>query len=356
MDDPKNICLSWPAKLIMIAVVLMLLSPSVSGLFFTDHDARSKWEKRTLTDLPPIQDVVHPKIFFSRFNSFLNDHMGFSLFANRFYRKLLLNLFKDTPASRITIGKDGFIFMNDHRSGQKYGVFNTLCRQGRAEKPKQRYMEALLSFIDSLTSRGYRVTIAAPVSKPVLYPEKLPNSVPGNLVADCLEFSRHKNAIHEIMETMQGKNVLVFYPYELFAKHKYEPYFYPKQNFHWSGKSTHLFAATLLSKLGIQMDENFSSQASLIESFSDTSNILGFKYPIRVWEYNYDEYGITSDNTYLAKLLEGYYETAVDFSCYRTKFPITKRRLLILSDSFGKYIAKDLAPAYKETFHTTSCG
>ena len=72
------------------------------------------------------------------------------------------------------------------------------------------------------------------------------------------------------------------------------------------------------------MDENFSSQASLIESFSDTSNILGFKYPIRVWEYNYDEYGITSDNTYLAKLLEGYYETAVDFSCYRTKFPINK--------------------------------
>ena len=108
----------------------------------------------------------------------------------------------------------------------------------RAEKAKNSDIwKALLSFIDSPDLERIQGDNCSPCIKSLCYILKnCQNSVPGNLVADCLEFSRHKNAIHEIMETMQGKNVLVFYPYELFAKHKYEPYFYPKQNFHWSGK------------------------------------------------------------------------------------------------------------------------
>ena len=87
-----SITLRPRVKSVGVVLALLLLTPAVAG-FFTDHGKRSQWEKRELTQWQAVLETVGGEQFFPTLESFIGDHMGFTLQLNGAYRMTLYYLY-----------------------------------------------------------------------------------------------------------------------------------------------------------------------------------------------------------------------------------------------------------------------
>jgi hypothetical protein len=127
--------------------------------------------------------------------------------------------------------------------------------------------------------------------------------------------------------------------------------FYPKENFHWKGASTHLFSKTFFQSLNLDVSKyGFSDGATVEETFADLQSI-GFKRRIKVWSYPYKSFKVSENQQSKFGYLRRYYERMYDFSYYTSSNPLQDKDAVLISNSFGAFIARDLAPGYKSLLH-----
>ena len=177
MANRSCVSISLQTRLILLLLAATLSLPVIAGCF-TNHQERSNWENRPLAPFPQWDDWKDIKKSVDDINKFTNDHIGFSLSLNRLYRKFRFYIFSDGPIQSITAGSSGFIYLNSHNQQKSHTVFEALCMKGDNQKGIQERVDILEAIFSRLEARGYRASFGIPVSKPVLYPEKLPPQVP----------------------------------------------------------------------------------------------------------------------------------------------------------------------------------
>ncbi len=107
-----------------------------------------------------------------------------------------------------------------------------------------------------------------------------------------------------------------------------------------------------MSHLGIDPPKNLASQAKLRDVSADLK-MLGFERKTPSWRYDYDDFDITYGRQAPKWVLKRY-KNARDFGRHRTANPLSDKNLLLLSNSFGYWVAPHLAPAFDTVYHVNT--
>ncbi|MEM9302589.1 MAG: hypothetical protein AAGE01_10785 [Pseudomonadota bacterium] len=330
------------ARILIACCALLLAIPAIVGFFFTDHEARGRWEKRDLAAIPAVADESP---YFEGVSAFVDDHIGLAVPLNQLYRRLLFFGFRDSPIDRVTVGADGFAFLNSHDDTRQYQNFDLLCFDGQDNALVADRVALLARLYDLFASRGYDVSIGVAISKPVLYPEKLPGNLPQRYLEACPNYRETANVPVQVRDALLASGRTIHYPLEQFVEARNEDHFFPKNNFHWNGRSAHLFARSLFEARQFGVPEDFSAGARLISVRADMK-YLGFDRNATVWRFPYRGFGVTQQFRE-PEFIREHFPGARDYSFFETENPMTERRALVLSNSFGRYLAPHLAPAYR---------
>ncbi|MFK8041444.1 hypothetical protein, partial [Congregibacter sp.] len=275
-------------RLAIAAVALVFLLPAVAG-FFTDHKARQNWEKRELAAFPDVRQAESAKTFFPELESFVNDHIGFAMSLNKTYRMLQFYLFGDSPVANVDVGEDGFVFFNAHSAARPHAALRKSCI---ARMPQVKSVElAMEQFGSSVRRRGASISYALVPSKPLLYPDRLPRTVPAPVRRACTSLDPMLSTAGLLKSRSEGKDYLIHFPVEELLELRDEPAFYPPGNFHSASMINHVFAKGLLRSLGIEPGDSYSKGARLGEIGADM-RVMGFTRRVEAWRYPYADYGV----------------------------------------------------------------
>jgi len=333
------------ARAVVLALALLLAVPAV-GSFFADEFARSAWENRPLAEAPYPFGPVRNLGFTAALDQYLNDHFGFALEINRLYRQLLYYAFRDSPSPDLTVGTDGFLFLTGASTGRPYEVLEALCVGGQTAAIVPKAIANWQSTFTYFDRKGYRTVLAIIPPKPVVYPEKLPASVPRRYREACAQYRPETSLPGALERAFEGTGHVVVYPFAEFKAHRYEGNFYPRENFHSNGESANLTARLVLAQMGISVDESFTRAALVEESSRDLQELLGFERTVHAKLYSYATYGVVS-HFRSPELTQRFYHRARAFGTYTAAHPVTTRTALVIGNSFVTNLARDLAPAFR---------
>lgn len=338
------------AAILILLLVVILSLPAMVGFIVEDNLSMQKLENRQMSACPQISLLQKsPGKFIDAFDKFLKDRVGFRRMANEAYRKLRYYLLKDPPLINITIGRDGNIFMNSHLIYRPYFVFDLLCEQQGDPKPQLlQEMDQIFSSVSHYyTSRGFNVTITAAPTTVAVYPDKLPLEVPKKYRDACLSYAKNDNLLFQLRRMGKENNrYTLYYPLELFKTHRDEPYFYPKESFHWSGQAAFLFARDLLLQSGV-IDTLKIDDPKIIEKVGDDlTPYFGFSRDVKAYKFPYSNFQTTVDApAWISSLCAQF-----GLLHYHTTNGLSKKRALLLSNSFGIELAPHLAKGFEDLY------
>lgn len=339
-------------EIILISLLTLLLSlPAVIGFGWNSGAALQKQENRKMAPWPPLE-LLHdePKTFIKSFEAFLKDRVGFRHFANTLYRKIRYYIFKDAPLHNISIGKDGFVFMNSHRIDKPNFVFDLLCIQ-QVNPSKELFSSMDQSFTNAshyYTTRGYNTTILAAPTNIAIYPDKLPLRVDRKYRDSCMSYSEENGLIFQLGRRGQDTgDYKLYYPYKQFKSHRDEPYFFPKEKWHWTGRSTYLFARDLAYHTGVLKELKTDDPAVPDFVSDDLRMFFGFERRIKALTYRYERFNTRKEipDWQFALSRNG------GLAHYSTNNALSNKRALLLGNSFGIELAPHLARIFQDFYY-----
>lgn len=350
MKSGKHTPLTWPTRLLIFLLIALLSLPALFGLVWNDSLSMQKLENRRMTPCPPIgQFTENPSKFIKDFDSFLKDRVGGRRLANQMYRELRYSVLKDPPLSNVSIGKDGFVFMNSHRVDRPNFVFDLLCKQ--QTHPTQTLLTEMDQIFSSVShfygQQGYRVTITAAPTNVSIYPDKLPLTVDKNYRDLCLAYGGSDTLLYQLQRLgKQGNRYSLYYPLELFKQHRDEPYFWPKELFHWSGRSAFLFARDLLVQSGVVDHLILDDPAVIDTTGDDLVMFFGFSRKIQALRYPYANFETTVEEPeWISSLCK-----QKGLLHFATANGLSTKRGLLMSNSFGIELAPHLAKGFSDFY------
>lgn len=344
--DSDAVGLRAGPKLMIVLLALGLFLPAFAG-FFTNHKARQNWEKRELAALPNVLQASSSKVFFTELEAFIDDHMGFATPLNQAYRKLQFYVFGDSPVANVSVGDEGFVFLNSHSVSRPHTAISKLCLRNASQISKT--AKAMDTFASIIDRQGATMTYAVVPSKPLLYPDRLPYTTPARFREACLSIDPLQSAAGQLRERAQGADYRVYFPFSELAAMRDEPAFYPPENFHSASRINHEFARGLLHELDIDVGRAYSKDAYLGVIRADM-DLLGFRRDADAWIYPYADYETVFSHREPSWVVR-HYPRARDFGTFVSANPASTRSALLLSNSFGKYVAPHLAPGFKSLHH-----
>lgn len=349
----KNVTIQFAGReIVLITLLIGLLSlPAIIGFFWSNSSETRRQENRTSTPFPPLNQVrKNPKAFIVSLDAFLNDRIGFRHYANTLYRKVKYYVFHDPPSSNINIGKDGLVFMNSHRLDRINFVFNLLCEQQvDATLDLTNAMDTTLTAVSRFyEGQGYSVTIAAAPTNIAIYPDKLPREVDQKYRDACNSYGPRNGLLFQLADKGRMSGAYrIYYPYELFRKHRDEPYFYPKEKWHWTGKSAYLYARDLAYQTGIMDTLQLDDPAKVDVVDDDLWMFFGFSRKIKAYRYDYEKFHTTIE----APMWQFSMTSQGGLVHYQTPNALTSKRGLLLANSFGLDLAPHLASVFKDLYY-----
>ncbi|MBK1724317.1 hypothetical protein [Thiocystis violacea] len=338
--------ISNKARGLLLAMALFLGLPALAMLW-TDDAKRADWENHPLAPFPPPWDRAPESAgFFPALDDWIDDHFGLALPLNRLHRRMLFYGFRDSPSPQLSLGRDGFVYLNTHDARHPNAAFTRLCDTGPVNREYDRFAQAWLGILEHFQDAGLRTVLGIAPTKPVVYPDRLPNSVPRAIRAACLGYRQAPPPLRRLVEDAKTRGLRVVYPLDAFVAHRDDDNFYPRESFHFSGQSAQLFAQTLMREVGIDPQPIAIAPRYEGRIKADLQKILGFNRRIRSTQTDYGAFD-TRVAYRQPDFVTTCYQRALDFGTYETGAPITERTALILSDSFGAFTAAHLAPAYR---------
>ncbi len=209
------------AKRLTLFLIVALSLPLIASLW-TDHKARLDWEKCPLASYSAIREASSITDFFKAIEAYINDHIGFARPLNQLYRKAQFYLLGDSPIANVSVGKDGFIFLNSFDATKPMAVLEKNCKPSPIFK--RHALQHARQISDGLAHYGVPITFAVIPSKPFLYPEKLPDSVPKEIREACLSNSAEKTVAGHLRAN-SGTQFSMYYPAEEMLKKSKNPGF-----------------------------------------------------------------------------------------------------------------------------------
>ncbi|MEM8489813.1 MAG: hypothetical protein AAF756_03230 [Pseudomonadota bacterium] len=326
------------ATLLLVALVLavpVLLIP------LADDEARAEWEKRSLVELPSISDFGSPKAGFAQLGEYLNDHVFGVLAVNRAYRRAQFELFGDAPIPNVVRGDDGLVFLTSHGANYPRATLNRFCSPNSFRI--KGIARSLANLSEELRRYGVQLHVAIPPSKIALYADRLPPTVPVRHRHRCQSIAQKRGFAPDLLSSM-AEGYSVIYPFEEQFRLRDTPHFYPPENFHADSRSTHEFARSFFRVAGIAGD--ISGLEPSLETVRADLKMMGFSRDIKAWRYRYrQQVKITRSPP---SWVLSQFPTIKVTATYDTERPLSRRRAVLLSDSFGAFVAPHLAIGFEQ--------
>lgn len=339
------------ASLVIALVVCLLSVPAIIGWERSNARATRELENRNMAAMPELLLLrKNAPEYIKAMDAYLKDTVGFRIQANALYRKLRYFVFRDPPMPNITIGRDGHVFLNSPRPTSPYAFFESLCvRQGDPSLKELDLLDSVMARISTyLQGQGIQATFAIAPSTLSLYADKLPLQVSPLYRKACLAYPEQDHLLARLQrQGMASRRYQLFYPYDLFAAHKDEKGFYPKERYHWEGKSAYLFARHLTLASGAIDTLIADDAAELSVVPDDITTFFGFARTIKAYVYPYaGQMIIKMDPQRWLKE----FSAQVRLNHIKAESSLSSKSVLMIANSFGLSLAPHLARCFEHVY------
>ena len=281
----------------------------------------------------------------------INDNFGFRAQLVRLNNKLRHTLFGQFPSIQVISGKKGRIFLSSHATTlPEYSAIRITC--GDTPTSQEKVAEQLNSIHDSFQREGIDARIMIVPSSPVIYPESLPSW----LETRCNAAQPPVDAVLASAYLKADTKEAIFYPKTEMLTLKKDFSVFPKTWFHWAGAGPREVAGLSTEFFwGIPHQTGTPLAEQTDRMSSDISNLFpGINLASQIENPEYAKSHIDAClGPQCFPSLGSIADKLQDVAFYRN--PAAQQdKLIILSDSFGKFIAGWYSRYFKEVIHLST--
>lgn len=324
-----------------VALVALLALPA----WFTYQQAhQASAENRRLASLPAVPRSWPAALVAPReFDAWVNDHLGYRQSMVKVNDRLHYRLLNDLPTIQLAVGRRGRIFLAAHgKNLPPYSAMTSVCANAApADAHLAVYLNGLFA---DFAQMGMAPKMMIVPSAPVVHSDE----VPAWLQARCARADTPAAALLASPLLDARAREAIWYPLAEMRAIRSHAGLFPKAWFHWNGPGLDLVARQSLNRLFALPAQ--SAPALAVRSSIGESDVA-FLFP-----------GIDTRNTVVEPDLAGMgIDACYGLGCFpefsefgdalrdvsRFRNPNgPKRRLLIVSDSFGSKVSGWYAPHY----------
>lgn len=344
----KKISAIFVKRTWFIALLSLLLAAPMARHLIGTPNTTSLDENRLLATPPELPRTVTAAMKFPvAADAYLNDHFGFRSMLVKWNNKIRFYLLHETSSSQITLGSDGYIFLNSHAADQPRFMIDFLCGKDVTQPIRDDLAMQVAAFMDRAKRINPNSFVVFVPTKPVLYPEKLPHW----MREQCAQYAATLPSIIGQLHQRSGVQSNVIYPIADMMELKQRMPVYPKENFHWDGNgprpvaeyiADRYFQLPQLTNLTMRDESRPSDLQRFMPGIALTSNA---SMPA------YQESGVKSC---AGGICFPEFRAIADKLGDVSRFQQTIKKgpkLLLISDSFGAGIAGYFSESFGEVWH-----
>lgn len=305
-------------------------------------------ENRTLADLPALEWKRAALLAYpGQLDQWINDHFGWRRELIALHTHLRYALLREFPTVQAISGRHGRIFLAAHNTSHPpYSAITNVCGPGPVYDGVTVAASYLNRFFGDLRSLGFDPRMLVVPSSPVVEHQDLPPWLARRCATEA-------TPVADVLASpliAPGVRAQIRYPLAEMRMWKEDEALYPKTWFHWAGSGLAKvvdYTMPALAPEGVPNAAPLPTRADVVPS--DISHLLGgirFSSPVVVPDFA--KAGINA--CYGASCYPEFGEAGAlmpDVSRMANPNAPRKRRLLILSDSFGSKISAWYARYYQ---------
>jgi hypothetical protein len=330
------------ARLSVLLVLALLALPGVAALGGLDRGP-TDGENRVLAPAPDWPRSWQALLATpAHADAWMRDHFAFRSSLVQANSQLRFALFHEAPTPQTLFGRDGRLFLTTHDANHPYSLIRTICGAGVSEADIATAAEGIETL---LRAAGPDAVFVAVPTAPTLYTQDLPDW----LRRQC----QTEPTAEQVVERTGSARVV--YPVAALRVAMTGGAVIPRYNFHWSGRGARAVAAMVAEQmLGLKHAVDIPGIEQMADS--DLARMVpGLALRDTVMLPDTTTAGI--DFCYARpECLPGLGDiTSVVDDYSRTVSPHSgSARLLLISDSYGSFIAPWFGAYFGEVRHISS--
>jgi hypothetical protein len=339
------------ARVLTCLIALLLLIP-VAGIRLQDEARLVQFHNRNLNVLPPPDGFMRdPVEFFRQAKSWLADRAYPIQQASLLQKKILFHAFKTPPQRRISLGSDGFIFVNGGSEETVNGILANVCMNSHDEAMAAQLRGLLPSVIQFASSRGMAVDVVIVPTSMTLYADRLPTSVPQIYRDAC----RERMQGHSPLLTLTAPPGLNFvYPLQAMKSASSDEAFFPKGNWHPTGMSLKVVRDSYLDALHVGKTVDDRLERGMGPSEIMNTYGIDVELPVYFVRNPRVQFDAARNATFNTAIRERFTASQATTRAYANAAPLLEESVLMLSDSYGEFSSEVFAGAFRNVVQVTS--
>lgn len=331
------------AGLLFLPVVLIGIQNKVNLEAFHNRLLRP-WPAVDLFQKSPVE-------YFGAAKGWLADRVFPIVGVSQLTKATLLDVLGSPPQRRVTMGRDGYIFLNGSSDADVYGIFDSVCVRAHESAMSRKVAAALTSLAAYSQARGVKVDVVVVPTMASLYAENLPDSVPTKYRTACGERAKGNSPLIEVASQSDGR---MTYPLREMNAARGDAAFFPKANWHANGLSLKVARDAYLGRRALALPtserlELTSGQSEILSTYRIARN-----FPVyRILDDSLAEKPAEAEA--LANLTRDLFSVPrVVTHAYESTTAPNRETVLMLSDSYGDFASGVFGGAFGKLLHVTT--
>jgi hypothetical protein len=330
---------------LLIAIGCCLLLIPILGIRLQSNASLERFHNRTLNSWPQAHELlVDPAHYFVDARNWLADRAYPIVETSILYKKALFFGLHTPPQHRVSLGDDGFIFLNGAGEDSVNGLLDSICINAHSETLSAQLQRSLASLSDFATLHKLAVDVVIVPTSATLYADHLPLSVPPKYLNACRE---RATGLSPLMHIQPQAGVHFVFPFAAMKAARDDEGFFPKGNWHASGFSLSVVRNSYLASLNVQtpIDEKLqrgNAPSEIMATYGITLNL-----PIYFLHNDH----VTANRERMTQVTKGVSDLfSTPFfvaHCYENTQPVVSENVLMLSDSYGDLASEVFAGAFR---------
>ncbi|MEO8179329.1 MAG: hypothetical protein ABI895_10905, partial [Deltaproteobacteria bacterium] len=332
------------ARLALVLVALCLLVPLV-GILAQSESALEDFHTRRLHAWPqPTAFRQDPVQYLREVRDWLADRAFPIMASSRLSKRAAYFLLHDAPSPRITLGKEGHVFINGSDDQKIHWFFEAACLNAHLPPQVHRLERNLKEWARLARRRQLRVDVVVIPTSASIYADKLPVSVPAQYREAC---GRRTSGESPLLDVRGVGAVSFLYPLREMLAARGDPAFFPRGNWHPTGLSLQVVRNTYLARLGLPGP----SEETLELGWAPAEALASYGIDQAEPTYFLHDPHVRADPAGAAELRRRIEDEFVGpvfvLHVFDNDRPPTTESVLMLSDSFGDLAAEAFAGGFR---------
>jgi hypothetical protein len=297
---------------------------------------------------PPLmpKTLAEVALWPAKADAYLKDYFGLRSLLVDLHDQILFHIFGAFNSSQVLSGRRGRIFLASHSAATdtQYSLIQTSCGFGIPQPEMDAAIKGWAEVLRRATARSQDARLIIVPSAAALYPEQLPTW----LFRQCEHGVRPAEAIARGLPPFLQPRLTDPFP---IMKNMHQPAI-PVYNFHWDGRGPKE-VAEWLSENVLGRHRAFALTGDIVHKPSDLTGFFpGVRLDNEVFEPNVEAAHVTAcyGSSCFPRLGSA---GAILEDMRRYHGPAAEGRLLLITDSFGAFVASDLTPYFRDVWQTS---